>query len=375
MKPMLKLAFAISFAPLLACGRTAPTPTPGVVAPGDSGLPACEAVDPSSVAGIEVAKDDLEGYPPYAIDGCSLVYVTATDGGAGELRLRDLATGSETIIAPATTNPRRPTIYSPVIAWEATNGGKTLIYVRLTYDHSGSETGILGPDFDHAREPRAASDAVVFTGFHSADDLGDSDVYLYDVAAAQLTLIAGGPGQQRFADISPTHIAFTDFAESPGGVFHDNGTDLADIVLYDRASKALTPRPAPGMQAFPAIATPGALAYLDWAAIHPEPKLSQYTLKSAAIGQPPSSDITIANISSYAPYLRPAAKEGVVEWINAPSSAAELWRAPIDLSTQPARIPGLDNLQLFAPSASASVTILATQALTGGPALLRAVPR
>src|SRR5436305_11953808 len=62
--------------------------------------PTCDA---TGATGVQVSDKGLYGYPPYAADGCSLVYVAKS----GELRLRDLASGRETVLDDASQSPRR----------------------------------------------------------------------------------------------------------------------------------------------------------------------------------------------------------------------------------------------------------------------------
>ena len=71
----------------------APAPTE-TVAPDASTKPT-SCVD--AAADIAVASVDLNGYPPYAVSGCSLVYVNTS----GALVARDLTTGTESTVAAA----------------------------------------------------------------------------------------------------------------------------------------------------------------------------------------------------------------------------------------------------------------------------------
>src|SRR5437764_13065348 len=71
-------------------------------------VPSCAPSTLDGVAAFTQGAWDPLGYPPYAIDGCTLVYVAALDGGLGELRKRDLATGREDLLAPAADSPNRP---------------------------------------------------------------------------------------------------------------------------------------------------------------------------------------------------------------------------------------------------------------------------
>jgi hypothetical protein len=335
----------------------------------DSGAPACNA----NVSDIEVSDQGLYGYPPYAAADCRLVYVAKS----GALLLRDLTSGAETQLEDASLHARRPTIAADTIAWEATDGASASV-VRVRFD--GKTTSVSGA-FDHSGEPRTAANSVVFTGWKTKDDLGDTDVYLWDAPSGRLSAVYEGAAQQRFADVSDGLVAYTDFAEDPDGRFDDDNNDLADVVLYDRATRAFTPRKLAGKQAFPMIASATQIGYLhwDWAEIHPEPKLVAYWLRVGNVGAPPAGDLSIAHVINYAPpYVRPALGEATLEWIDNPEGGgAALMRAPIDGSRAPAKVDGLDGLALYAPSAAKTFTVLATRAAASvtAPALLRSVRR
>jgi hypothetical protein len=83
-------------------------------APADTGVDAGSSCL-THAAGVSVAETDLDGYPPYAVDGCAMAYVST----AGNLMLRDLTSGTEQSVAPAAEAPRRPTLSGGVLAWEA----------------------------------------------------------------------------------------------------------------------------------------------------------------------------------------------------------------------------------------------------------------
>ncbi|MFT3767526.1 MAG: hypothetical protein QM820_18890 [Minicystis sp.] len=230
--------------------------------------------------GLEVSATDpyggepyALGYPPYAVDGCALAYVTPS----GELRLRDLAGGSESVLAKVDEAPRRPAIVGDLVAWEGVIDGKVSVRVRGPHG-----TVTVPGSFDHAGEPRVAADSVVFTGWHDADDHGDTDVYLFTPSTGEVTAIATGPAQQRFPDVSATHIAWTDFTEDPDGALGDDSTDAADIVVLARATSEQTTRKHEGKQAFPMLGADGHLAYLDWGLVHPEPKFSAYEIPAGS---------------------------------------------------------------------------------------------
>src|SRR5258708_17963874 len=113
-------------------------------------------------------------------------------------------------LAQVGEQPRRRSIAGDLVVWEAVVAGKSIVRVS----NAGHSTTIVGP-FDHAGEPRATSDAVVFTAWLSADEGGDTDVYLYTPATQQVVPIATGPGQHRFADVSASLVPATAFPEDP----------------------------------------------------------------------------------------------------------------------------------------------------------------
>lgn len=321
------------------------------------GPPACEAAAARDVA---VASDDLNGYPPYALAECSLVYVSSS----GALILRDLATSDELTLAPAAEKPRRPSIsidvegatHRLVVAWEATFGAGPVVRVRWD-----SRTTTITGAFVMATEPRVRGRFVAFTAWKGLAKEDDTDVWLYDARTDSARLALGGAGQQRFADVSPTHVVATDFAEDPDGRF-DGVNDLADIVAFEIASGTITRRAAPGKQAFPMLSDEGALAYLAWDAVHPEPKLHAYDLKAGPLFGHPSDDRTIAHVEyASAEPARPVLAGNTLEWIANPMGVTSLHRAPADGSAAPVRVAGLDGLLLYAPAPSslAPFTVLA----------------
>ena len=249
---------------------------------------------------------------------------------------RAISRADKTWSSPRPTKPRVvPTVSGGVIAWEATIGGVSV--VRVSY--RGTVRTITGP-FDHAGEPRAAADGVVFTIWMSADPKGDTDVDLYLPETGELLTIATGPNQQRFADISATRIAFTDFTEDPDGHYDGDSNDLADIAVYDRSTRETTPRPLPNKQAFPMLLAGNQLAYLhwDWVEVHPEPKLAAYHLRVGSLAPGAPADHEIARVAAQVPpYVRPAVHEATLEWVDSPGGKFQLWRAAADGSSAPTR--------------------------------------
>jgi hypothetical protein len=324
--------------------------------------------------GIGIDDRELAGYPSYAVEGCRVAYVAppADGGSAGQLWLRDLAGGGETLIAPAAEAPRRPALSAFLLAWEATVSGKSVVRVL----HDGTTRTIEGP-YEIAGEPRVTSDAVVFTAWTGSDPKGDSDVFLYVPATGELTPVATGPGQQRFADVSDSYVAVSDFSEDPDGRY-DGAFDLSDIVVYDRASKLSTTRKLPDKQAFPLLAGGSLVAYLEWtrADVHPEPKFAAYHLKVGSVTGAPGLDRDVAEVlAKVPPYVRPAARGGVLEWVDSPDGSFRFWRAPADGTSAPVRAFGPVAQPLFAPAPSERFTLLATRPAPLGPVTLASVLR
>jgi hypothetical protein len=313
--------------------------------------------------GIAVADVDLDGYPSYAVDGCRLAYVAAP---SGELRLRDLALGSEQVIAGAADAPRRPSLAGEVLAWEATDSGVSVVRVQ-----SGGQIATLAGSFDHAGEPRATSDAVVFTAWQAKAADSDSDVLLYTVGDQSLSVIAAGPGQQRFADVSATHVAVSDFSEDPGGIYAGDGTSLADVIVFDRGTGTSTTRKLPGKQAFPMLGSNGTLSYLEWLEVHPVPKLQDYSIQAVPLSTLGAAGKEIAHVQSEQA-VRPTAHGGKVEWVVRWGQSA-LWRAALDQSTPPVQIPLGSAAVLHAPAATGSMTVLAASPTAGAPPALISV--
>jgi hypothetical protein len=197
-------------------------------------------------------------------------------------------------------------------------------------------------------------------------------------ATQAVTPLATGAAQQRFADISATHVAYTDFVEDPDGRYDGTNDDLADLGLYERATSSITRRVSPGKQAFPMLMSGTTVGYLnwDWVEIHPEPKLGAYHLRAGSIAGDPAGDVEIARVvSSGGAYVRPAARDGILEWVDSPpGSPSHLWRSRADAPAA-VQVAGLDGKELFAPSPTAGFTVLATRAVSEVATTLAAVPR
>ncbi len=377
-----RLALALFIA---GCSPAVVDDSPAHLPDGGGGAPTTPpspaACDASAADGVAVSASYVHagvpqapGAPPYAIDGCWLVYVAAPEAGdvSGDLKLRHLGTGEELLLAPAAEAPRRPALAGDVVVWEATENGTRVVRARR-----GGETGTIPGPFDHAGEPRVEGGAVVLTGWLTADEAGDTDVFLYETGQAEAVRIASGPGQQRFPDISATHVAFADFSEDPDGRFDEDARDLADIVVYDRRTRRATLRAREGKQAFPMLGAGERIAYLEWAPAHPEPKFEQFELRIGDIVAPGSGDAVAASIAiASAPFVLPAVRGELVEWVERPEVGGEasLRRRPADLSAPAVEVPGLSGLELFGPSASATITVLGARS-PGGALELRGIPR
>ncbi len=325
-------ALAITLLVLGACSPNASplsTADSGSDVKPDAPARACSA---DAVRGIEVAQARAEnpldpiGYLPYAIRNCTLVYVAKSPS---ELRIRDLSLGQESVLASADLTPRRPTIGEGFVAWEGNLNGKSVIQLSI----NGQTTTLSGP-WDHAGEPRASGDAVVFTAWSDVDTNSDTDVYLWARSTNAITAIATGPGQQRFADVSATHVAVTDFSEDPSGTYDPNIAKLADVVVYERSSLSKTARTLSGKQAFPRLADNGLVVYLDWGLIHPEPKMNAYGLRIGSITQDTSFDRNVKDdaIHNYNPHDLPSVANGRVQWVDSTADGISMFERVLDLS-------------------------------------------
>jgi hypothetical protein len=330
----------------------------------DGGGVAPRSCSLAAIKDIEVSSEGLRGYPPYSISGCRLVYVTKD----GALRLRELDGDGETEIAPAAEVPRGPSITSELIAWQATIDGRTRVRVL-----QGGALAESPADFVAANEARAHGGAVVFTGWRAPPPLGDSDVWILEGGASRLAL--GGSGQQRFADVDDRWVAVSDFSEDPDGTFDQNETDLADVVLVDRRSGEIVRRPSPGKQAFPMLAQQDVIAYLDWKAVHPEPKFEAFQIRAGGLRALPTDDRTISEVKYGGAPALPITRGGTVEWVADANDGIALFRAPADGSSPPAMVEGARDLAIATPSATQAVTIVASEPAMGAGPKLRAIPR
>jgi hypothetical protein len=374
-RPLAHLAvFAALTTVAVACGGHAESVSPGTGSPPSTQpAPATPTCDAAAATDIEVSSNDVSGFPPYAASGCTLVYVN----GAGALVARDLSSRAEITIAPATEHPRRPTVSADVVAWEADQNSRSV--VRVLASAAGSTARTIEGAFASAGEPRASGSGVAFTAWKGPSSGDDTDVWLFDATTNEAHVVLGGPGQQRFADLSSAFVAASDFSEDPDGRYDHDAQDLSDVILFDRATGAVIKRALPGKQAFPMLADDGVLAYLSWSGIHPEPKFENYELRSGRIVGDPTADMSISKVVyAGAEPARPAVLGSIIEWIADPDGTTTLYRAPVDASGAPTAVKGLESFQLHAPApTTAGFTILATSRVGANEVVprLRAVPR
>ena len=114
----------------------------------------------------------------------------------------------------------------------------------------------------------------------------------------------------------------------------------------------------------------GKVAYLDWVNVQPEPKLDGYTLQIANLDAPVELDAVVSNIQTPLIHVRPVARGTLLEWVE----GSQLLRRRVDLGTPAMAQPGLDGMQLVAPTASDTITLVGVQK-SGAGVELRAFAR
>ncbi len=339
------LAFVSLFALTSACTPSKSQAIPDASEPLDAGaISACTSrastVHETLKSTLDQNPLDTLGYVPFAEDGCGLVYVSSS----GKLTRLDFETGAREELEKGS----RPSARDGVVAWEATDEtGRGVVRVRI-----GRAAPITVPGtYKKAFEPRVGPDAVVFT-FTNGDpgrDDADLDVALYTPSTGAVTVIAEGPGQQRFASVSRGHVAYTDFSEDPTGTFSLTEARNADVVVVDRATRVATRRAAEGKQAFPLLDDDGFVLYTDFGAIHPEPKFEGgYAFKLGKLDTPVSLDRVVhagSRVTSSIPWVQPSLAHGYVTWIEADRTllrrSVALAEAPREIGTSPTGFVGV----------------------------------
>jgi hypothetical protein len=196
---------------------------------------------------------------------------------------------------------------------------------------------------------------------------------LYTPSTGALVPVATGPGQQRFADVSAAHVAWTDFSVGPGGVFTGNGTDLANVAVLDRATHATNVRMDSGKRAFPMLGAPGKIAYLAWGLIPPEPKFSEYDLRIGDVSGTAATDVVVEHIVTEVPYVRPVARGTYLEWVAFVAGSSVLRRQAVDLATPAQTVSQFAAATVFGPTASDAMTLVGATSQAG--TVLRAFAR
>jgi len=278
----------------------------------------------------------------------------------GSLHLRDLTTLDDRVLDDPENTPRRPTLSADLLAWEVVLEGQSQVRA-----HTSAGTTTLAGAFDHAAEPKATRDALVFTAFSAPGTNSDTDILLYDTASGTTSVALGGPGQQRFADISEDFVAASDFSEDPRGYF-DEASSVADIVLLSRQDGSVTVRPKPGKQAFPMLGKDGLLAYLHWGEVHPEPKFSAFALLVTHASSTPESDTLLRDIHTDPSYIRPSVRGTVVDFIDATGGITTLYRAPLSPLGEPVvAAQGGVAESLLGPTGTESFTLVGKRLAAG----------
>ncbi len=306
----------VSFALLVGCSSTSAGPAP---AP-DAGAADVQAVGcygrAEALVGVAlqpVAGDnpvDPLGYASFAVDECAVLYVRAGGDLVRQALDRDAA---PEVVAQASDKPRRPSASAGLVAFETdgANGSEVRVWDRKT----GARV-TLGGAFHHAGEPRVTGDGVVFTGWLAAGADADTDVLHWRRDTGAISVVFGGPGQQRFPDGAAGYFTGTDFSEDPAGAFSLEAFRASDVLVYDAASSQVIRRQAPGKQAFATLDAAHHLVYLDWEFVHPEPKLSAYKIRAGTVAGPPADDELLATIALTRPYVRPVVDDGRVFYVD-----------------------------------------------------------
>jgi hypothetical protein len=179
-------------------------------------------------------------------------------------------------------------------------------------------------------------------------------------------------GQQRFADVSAAHVAWSDFAEDPTGVYSGDGTSLADVVLYDRVTKKSQVIKLTGKQAFPMLAVSGSVGFLDWLAVHPVPKLQDYRILALPLADLAAKPVLVASVQSEVA-VRPAANASRVEWVVRWSGKSTLHRARLDATSSPVEVTLGNVAEVHAPAGTTGLSVVATRTSPGAPPTLQAL--
>ncbi len=283
---------------------------------------------PTLAAPIPIAEGTLLE-PTFAAQSCRLLYV---ERGTNRILMRSFANGGREgqIAGPAPANAARRDV--------SFGGGSDGVYVAWVEgppDDSRvmvSVPGVVAPKqitgpFHHAAEAKVSAGAksatapwgvVVFTGWATPDPKGDTDVYMYDPVADELTTLVGGPGQQRWPGTNSASIAVTDFGEDPDGRFDGDGKDRADIVRVTRLDGISKVVARPGFQSH-AIPLGSGVVYYDESTSDPKSVQIRYSVIEGS--KPP--DVQVDSLPLTARWFALAADGGDLAWVSTDANGTE----------------------------------------------------
>ncbi len=330
-----------AFAALAACGGRTGGPSSDVDASSPPGTPSA-TLPPASAQCIEGATKvrepldgsfadnplDPVGYMPFAEDGCGIVQVSK----GGKLQRVSFDTGEREDLETSFSRASRPSARHGIVAWEAVDkNGRGIVRVKV----GRAEPVTIPGSYAKAFEPRVGRDAVVFTLTYGNPDRedADTDVAVFTPSSGDVEIVASGPGQQRFGAIADDLVAYADFSEDPRGHFSLDDASSADIVVVTRSTKVTNRRVLPGKQAFPLLDDDGTLLYVDFGAVHPEPKFHALSLKVGKARGAADADRRVhatERIGGNIPWVQPSLRDGFVSWIE---DDMQLFRRPVSLAT------------------------------------------
>ena len=124
------------------------------------------------------------------------------------------------------------------------------------------------------------------------------------------------------------------------------------------------------------LAELGHVAYLDWNAVHPEPKFEAFKIRVGAQRGLVSEDRFVADVRHLgAPTLPIAAQGRTLEWVADTETGAALFRASVDGSRPATVVANSAKLSLATPSGTRAGTIVAGESGPGAPPRLRVIAR
>jgi len=127
---------------------------------------------------------------------------------SGKLFLLDIETGKKQEIAKISSGQHSHDIYENTIVWNDKIAGEWGIYV---YDIESNETKRIASNERFQAFPKIYKDKVVWI---DRRNLGDADVYLYDLTTGKERSF-GGIGNQTFPDIYENKIVWSDATSYP----------------------------------------------------------------------------------------------------------------------------------------------------------------